>query len=131
MNVTMLMLVRYLWAGPTTVLGLAFALLAARRGKVSIVDGVVEAHGPFLRWALLRIPLTGGVAAITLGHVVLGRDEVTLAATRAHERVHVEQYERWGPLFVPAYLLAGLWECARGRHPYFDNRFEREALRQS
>ena len=47
--------------------------------------------------------------------------------TRAHERVHVRQYEWWGPLFVPAYLLAGLWALIHGGHPYFDNRFEREA----
>ena len=123
---------RYLWAGPATLVGLAFAIPAVRRGRVSIVDGVVEAHGPLLRWALTRmIPLDGGASAITFGHVVLGRDLESLAATRAHERVHVVQYERWGPLFVPAYLLSGLWEFARGRHPYYDNRFEREAVGKS
>jgi hypothetical protein len=51
-----------------------------------------------------------------------------LDETRAHERVHVAQCERWGPLFVPAYLAAGAWAWARGRHPYFDNPFEREAF---
>lgn len=129
---TMAILFRYLWAGPMTIVGLAFAILAAGRGRVAIVEGVLEAHGPWLCWALSRlIPMSGGAAAITFGHVVLGRDAESLAITRPHERVHVEQYERWGPLFIPAYLLAGLWECARGRHPYFDNRFEREALRES
>jgi hypothetical protein len=65
---------------------------------------------------------------MTLGHVVIGRDAVSLENTRSHERVHVEQYERWGPLFVPAYLLASLWAIARRRHPYFDNAFEQEAF---
>ena len=121
----------YLWAGPSTILGLALALTALRRGRIFVVDGVVEAHSPFLRWALTRlIPLPGGASAITFGHVVLARDELALDLTRAHERMHVAQDERLGPLFIPAYLLSGLWAYARGGHPYFDNRFEREAIRE-
>jgi len=64
---------------------------------------------------------------MTLGHVVLGRDELLLDLTRDHERVHVRQCERWGPLFIPAYLLASLWVKLRGGRPYEDNPFEREA----
>ena len=117
---------RYLWAGPTTLLGLVLAFALLRRGHATLIDGVIEAHSPGLRRALTHlIPLAGGADAITLGHVVIGRSAQALEATRAHERVHVRQYELWGPLFVPAYLLAGLYALARGRHPYFDNRFER------
>ncbi len=106
---------------------LAFASL--RRGHVAIVDGVIEAHSPFLQRALASFtPLARGADAMTLGHVVIARDARALELTRAHERVHVRQYESWGPLFVPAYLLAGVWALIRGGHPYFDNRFEREAL---
>lgn len=91
--------------------------------------GVVEAHGGAVSWALRHlVPLRGGAAALTLGHVVLGRDAATLDATRGHERVHVRQYERWGPLFVPAYLAASLWALARRRPAYAANRFEREAF---
>lgn len=72
-------------------------------------------------------PLARGADAMTLGHVVIGRDACALEVTRAHERVHVQQYESWGPFFVPAYLLAGLCALLQGGHPYFDNRFEREA----
>ena len=105
---------------------LAFSLL--RRGHAAVIDGVVEAHSPLLGRALTRLtPLAGGADAITLGHVVIGRNAGALQVTRAHERVHVRQYEHWGPLFVPAYLIAGLYALARGRHPYFDNRFERQA----
>ena len=38
--------------------------------------------------------------------------------------VHVRQYELWGPLFVPVYLVASLWARARGGRAYTDNRFE-------
>ena len=119
---------RYLWAGPTTLIGIALACVSLRRGHLAIVDGVIEAHGPFLNRALaLFTPLARGVDAMTLGHVVIGRDARALELTRAHERVHVRQYELWGPLFVPAYLLAGICALMHGGHPYFDNRFEREA----
>jgi len=120
---------RYLWASPATLLGLVLAFSMLKRGRASVVDGVVEAHSPLLGRALAAFtPLAGGGAvAMTLGHVVIGRSAHALEATRAHERVHVRQYEVWGPLFIPAYFLAGLYELARGRHPYFDNRFEREA----
>ncbi len=64
---------------------------------------------------------------MTLGHVVIARTIELHDLTRTHERVHVRQCERWGPLFVPAYLLASLVQWARGRNPYMDNPFEREA----
>jgi len=121
--------VGHLWAAPVTAVGLVIALATCRRGQVALIDGVVEAHSPSLCWALRHlIPLPGGAAAVTLGHVVLARDQASHEGTRAHERVHVRQYERWGPLFVPAYLAAGLWAAVRGGNAYFDNPFEREAF---
>ena len=60
------------------------------------------------------------------GTSVVG-DELTHDLTRTHERVHVRQCERWGPLFIPAYLLASLLIRLRGGRPYEDNPFEREA----
>ena len=126
----MLTLVRYMWAAPTTVLGLLLLPAGIWRGHALVVDGVLEVHGPLLAWLLTHattVPV--GASAITLGHVVLGRDRRALDSTRAHERVHVRQCERWGPLFVPAYLLASLWAALRGRHPYLQNRFEVEAYR--
>lgn len=72
-----------------------------------------------------------GFSAMTLGHVVLATSQADLAVLRAHEQVHVGQYERWGPLFLPAYVLDGLWQLARGRCPYRDNRFERQARQQA
>ena len=123
---------RYIWAGPATLVGLLVVLVASLFCRVHCarVSGVIEAHGPSLRWALRHLTLLpGGVAAMTLGHVVIGADLGALHRTRRHERVHVRQYERWGAWFIPAYLLASLWAAACGHHPYFDNPFEREAYR--
>jgi len=121
---------RYIWAAPTTVLGLLLLPAGIWRGHALAVDGVLEVHGPLLAWLLTHVTVVpGGASAITLGHVVLGCDHRALESTRAHERVHVRQCERWGPLFVPAYLFASLWAVLRGRHPYLQNWFEVEAYR--
>jgi hypothetical protein len=64
---------------------------------------------------------------MTLGHVILAVDRSALNELRVHEHVHVRQYERWGPLFVPAYFLSSLLQLLRGRHPYRENHFERQA----
>jgi hypothetical protein len=77
------------------------------------------------------VPLRGGALAITLGHIVLGRDAAALDSTRTHERVHVRQVERWGLFFLPAYLLSSLLALLRGHDSYRDNWFEREAFGQS
>lgn len=121
-------MVRYAWAAPTTALGLLVLLAAPWRLRLHVVDGVVEAYGPGIAWLLTHATLLkGGASALTLGHIVLGRDCRSLDRDRAHERVHVRQCERWGPLFVPAYLLASAWAAWRGGHFYYDNAFEREA----
>lgn len=121
----------YVWALPNTLLGMLFVLpTLLSGGGVHLVQGVVEIHGGvaalFLRYCTL---LRGGASAMTLGHVVLGKTPWLLNATRDHERVHVRQAERWGPLFVPAYLLSSLIIYFRGGRPYLDNPFEREAYR--
>ncbi|HWP20625.1 MAG TPA: signal peptide prediction [Burkholderiaceae bacterium] len=111
-----------LWAAPWTVTGLALAAaLLALGGRARWIDGALEVaprRPPRRAWPF---------AAITLGHVVLGVDPVALARVRGHERVHVRQYERYGPFLVPLYLLASAWVWVRGGHPYRDNPFEREA----
>jgi len=123
----------YAWSLPNTILGLLLvAAASATGGRASTVDGVVEACGGVLRFVLRRFVLVrGGASAMTLGHVVVGRDAECLDRTRAHERVHVRQYERWGPFFLPAYLAAALLAAAGGRHYYRDNCFEREARGRS
>jgi hypothetical protein len=125
-------LARYFWALPNTLLGLLFVPAATLPGGgIQIVNGVLEAHGPLIG-AMLRygIPIPGGASAIALGHVILGCDRQTLEAVRPHERVHVRQCEIWGPAFIPAYLIAGLWAFLQGTGAYRGNYFERQARRQ-
>ena len=120
---------RLIWVLPVTLLGLLVALLVCvTGGAVSRKEGVLEAAGGWPAWVLRRgFPFSGSVAAITLGHVVVGVSVEALAATRVHERVHVRQFEQWGVLFLLAYPLAGIVAWIRGGDPYRDNRFEREA----
>jgi hypothetical protein len=75
--------------------------------------------------------LEGGALALTLGEVVLARTEAAHDLTRKHERVHVRQARRWGPLFIPAYLGASAWMWWRGRDAYRENPFEVEAYREA
>jgi hypothetical protein len=113
-------LLLHAWAGPASVLGLLLAPFFRRR---SIVDGVLLCEG-----ASWPRRLGWRYRAITFGHVVLCVDEIDNETFR-HEGVHVEQYEKWGPLLIPVYLSASLREWVRGGHPYRDNPFEVEARR--
>ncbi|HVL63724.1 MAG TPA: hypothetical protein VM573_00975 [Actinomycetota bacterium] len=109
-----------LWASPASALGLALAPFFRRR---SVVRGVLLCEG-----AAWPHRLGWRYRAITFGHIVLAVDELDPATLR-HEMVHVEQYERWGPLLPPLYVLASARALLDGRHPYRDNPFEVEARR--
>ena len=119
-------LIRYGWALPATLAGLALvAVVVSTGGRAVLREGVCEACGGWPgKWLGLNLPFSGRVSALTIGHVVIGDSASSLAATRAHEREHVRQYERWGMALLPAYLIAGLWVWLRGGHPYRDNAFE-------
>ena len=109
-----------LWSAPGSLIGLMLAPFFRRR---SFRRGVLLCEG-----ASWPRRLGWRYRAITFGHVVLCVDELD-DPTFEHELMHVRQYERWGPMFIPAYLVAALGARARGRHPYRDNRFERAARR--
>lgn len=109
---------RMIWAAPGSLVGL---LLAPFFGRRRMVGGVLVCEG-----ASWPRRLGWRYRAITFGHVVLCVDELDDGTLR-HELVHVGQYERWGPLFMPVYVGASLWCALRGRHPYRDNPFERAA----
>lgn len=118
----------YLWTSPNTMLGLLFWPLARLTGGSGrLVDGVLEIEGGAVAWLLAHATPIGGAQAMTLGHVVLGRSRGALDVSRSHEHVHVRQYERWGPFFLPAYFAGSAIAAMRGLHFYRDNPFEREA----
>ena len=123
---------RLLWASPCSLLGLAFALpVLLLGGRAHWTQGALEvshratlaACGPRLRRMLFR--------GVVFGHVILAVTAEELRQIGPHERVHVEQYGRWGPFFLPAYALSSLWQLLRGRDPYWHNHFEVDARRRS
>jgi hypothetical protein len=123
-------LIRYLWASPATLVGLVAALPCLLAGaRCRAVEGTLEFSGGGLAALLAHAPRGMRFAAITLGHVIIGLDATCLDNCRAHEQVHVRQYERWGVLFFPLYLGSSAWAWMRRRDPYRDNVFEREAFR--
>ena len=121
-------LFRYLWAAPYTLLGLARGVVAIMLGATARrPHGVVEIYGGSVGRGIAGLPSVLGFSAMTLGHVILAVDRSALTQLRYHEHVHVRQYERWGPLFLPAYLLSSLMQLLRGRNPYRENHFEHQA----
>ena len=98
-------LLRYTWAFPLTLLGLALAAIRRARSW-QWRDGRIECIGA---------PLFG-MAAIALGWCVMYREERfrELERMRRHEGAHVEQCLRWGPLLAVMYPASWLWAFARG-----------------
>lgn len=122
-------LLRYLWVSPATFVGLLLAAIALLGGgRARRIQGVLEVGGGSLHRLVALLPEGLRFGAITLGHVIVGRDDAALDRARSHEQVHVRQYERWGVFFFPAYLGSSLLQLARGRDPYRDNCFEVEAF---
>ncbi len=119
-------LLAYAWSCPTTLLGIAAGLASLSVPRATNGILLFTSGRGFAWWFLTR----RGYTAITLGHVVLVTPKAATDVL-AHEMIHVRQGERWGPLFVPAYLLAMLALRLRGRHPYWDNPFEAEAREKS
>lgn len=119
---------KYAWAAPYTAVGLLLGGIGLLLGgSWRSKRGALEFSGGALGRGIARLPQPVRFSAITLGHVILAVDSAALAELRRHEHVHVRQYERWGPLFVPAYLASSLVQLLRGRNPYRENHFERQA----
>lgn len=131
LNRDILQFFKYLWVGPITLLFLPLALFATwTGGAYAVHSGVLEIWGGKLGQGLNRgLPLLGGIAAITLGHIVIGISPDYLHRTRVHEREHVRQFERWGFFFPLIYFGAGLWVLSQGKRFYLDNPFEIAARR--
>ena len=116
-----------IWVSPNSLVGLLIGLSGlSTGGKVQLHRGCLEFSGGVIGWLLQRLP-PGGVLAMTLGHTIVGQSESGLAVARDHEQVHVRQYERWGPLFIPAYLSCSVLLWMQERDYYRENPFEIEA----
>jgi hypothetical protein len=119
---------KLLWALPCSLVGLLLATVPlALGGTAKVVAGALEVT---YRQRLvscgklaLRLPFRG----IVFGHVILAVTQEELIRIGPHERLHVEQYERWGPAFFVAYPVSSLWQLVQGRDPYWYNHFEVQA----
>ena len=123
---------KFFWAAPCSAVGVVLAVvLVAFGGKARWSSGALE-----VTW---RDYLVGGgtlarklpFRGIVFGHVILAVSGEELKAIGPHERVHVRQYERWGPLFFLAYAASSLWQIVNGRSPYWYNHFEIQARERS
>lgn len=120
--------IAYTWAAPNTALGaLAGLVMLCLGGRVRSVAGVAEFHGGWAGRCCAGLPGRFRFGAMTLGHVILAISQTELCALRAHEHVHVRQYEQWGLFFLPAYALSSVWQVAQGRSGYRNNFFEKQA----
>ena len=117
-----------IWASPYTLLGLfiGFAGLLFG-GRMQIRGRAVEFYDGGIKWFVHRLPNGQFTLALTLGHVILGQTDASLDIARQHESVHIAQYERWGPLMLPAYFISSISVYLAGKRFYRDNHFEREA----
>ena len=120
---------KYLWVFPATLFGLLFVgLTLITGGSVQFFSGAIEAWGGFAAW-VFEYGIRHG-CAMTLGHVIIGTNEYSICRYRQHEHVHIQQYERWGPLFVPLYVASSVLAWLEGKHFYHDNIFEQEAYKK-
>jgi hypothetical protein len=123
-----LRLAKLLWASPCTVLGIVLAGLplltgGSARWSAGALEVTYRERLASCGRLARRLPFRG----IVLGHVILAVTREELAVIGPHERVHVQQYERWGPLFFLAYGCSSVWQLVRGRSSYWDNHFEVQA----
>lgn len=121
-----------LWACPYSLVGIVvglFGILSGGGGRIR--HGAIEFWGGSTAWIVRHLPPGPTTQGLTLGHVVLGQTSEGLDGCAEHERVHVRQFERWGPLMGPAYLTASAWLWAIGKDSYYDNPFERQAYREA
>jgi len=121
-------LAKLLWASPCTIVGIVvagFPLLAG--GKARWSGGALEVTYRESQASSSRLARRLPFSGIVFGHVILAVTREELTRIGPHERVHVQQYEQWGPLFPVAYGLSSCWQFIRGRSPYWNNHFEVQA----
>ena len=123
---------RVLWAAPCSLLGAVLAtpvLLAG--GSAKRVGRAIEiSYYPTMCPAgtvLRHLPFS----AITLGHIIIAISGDEMARLRAHEHVHVRQYERLGLFFLLAYPASSLAAALRGQCPHKHNRYEIQGISEA
>jgi hypothetical protein len=122
---------KLLWASPCSAVGVLLAAVpVALGGRATWTRGALEVTYRQRLAGCGKLARSLPFRGIVFGHVILAVTDEELRRIGPHERVHVAQYERWGPLFFPAYGLSSLWQLLRGRSPYWYNHFEVQARQQ-
>lgn len=125
---TLLIVLGIVWALPYTLISLAIDVVGLCTGGRGRIRGrTVEFYEGGTKRFVTCLPHGQFTMAFTLGHTILGQTEAALDICRDHEMVRVRQFERWGLLMGPAYLLASLDRGLIGKRAYRDNLFECEA----
>lgn len=108
----------FIWTLPNTAIGVVLGLFTLQVPRLA--DGaLVFDRGPRgLTWMMWRLHRT----AMTVGFVILSAEPVE-GTLLAHERHHIGQFMRWGPLFIPVYFLLA------ARYGYTNHPMERAARR--
>ncbi|HJU57746.1 MAG TPA: hypothetical protein VJ774_03325 [Actinomycetota bacterium] len=101
----------FIWTMPNTVLGLVLGALTFQ---------LPRAHGGAFVFdrrprGVTRILRVMNRTAMTVGFVIVAAVPVE-GTLLAHERHHIRQYARWGPLFIPVYVMLAIPYGYR-RHP--------------
>jgi len=119
-----------LWAAPNSIIGLLIGTIGLLTGgRVQWRRGCIEFYGGATTFFLKKTPVRA--VAMTLGHTILGQNTTYLESARDHEHVHVKQYERWGPFFLPAYFWFSFWLWLQKKESYRNNPFEKEAYEKT
>jgi hypothetical protein len=127
-----LVVAKRIWAAPCSAVGLFLALVPLALGGQAVWrQGALEVTYRQRQASCGKLAQTLPFRGIVFGHVILAVTHEELCRIGPHERVHVEQYERWGPIFFLAYPLSGLWQLFHGRSPYWYNYFEVQARQRS
>lgn len=108
----------FVWTLPNTVIGLLLGLLTFQPPRIH--GGALVFDRTPRGLSLLMSKMNR--SAMTVGFVILSAVPVE-GVLLEHERHHIRQYCRWGPLFIPAYFALAVPFGYR-RHP-----FERAARR--
>ena len=119
---------RLMWASPCSAVGVVLAgipLLAGGQARWS--SGALEVTYRETEESCGRLARMLPFRGIVFGHVILAVTRSELLSIGPHERIHVQQYERWGPLFFFAYGASSVWQFLQGRSVYRDNYFEVQA----
>lgn len=125
-------IVGLLWASPCSAVGLVLAAIPLLvGGQARWSSGALEVTYRESQAACGRFAREFPFRGIVFGHVILAVTREELRIIGPHERVHVQQYECWGPLFFLAYGASSIWQLVRGRSAYWDNHFEVQARARS